>query len=170
MRIVQRIHSRILKLSLIIQQFMVTITGACKCSSKRCKICKLYLQDVSTIRMSNGSIWEIRCNPNCNSLNIVYFLICSFCDYESYIGKTDNTRERTNNHISDCRHGTGTGLFDKHVFECGKLGKIPDIEERNKKEPFFKLYIMLECNSYHKLLDYERKFQNAGMDTLNNPH
>ena len=144
--------------------------GAYKCSNSNCKICRLYLQDVSTITMSNGTIWDIRCRPTCSSLNIIYFLICSFCNQESYIGKTDDTRDRTNNHISDCRHGTGTGAFDKHVHKCGKLSEIPDIKERNKKEPFFKLFIMLECNNYHKLLDYERKFQNAGMDTMNRPH
>ena len=143
------------------------IAGAYKCSNQNCKICKLYLQAVSSITMSNGTIWDIRCRPTCSSLNVIYFLICSFCDHESYIGKTDNTRDRTNNHISDCRHGTGTGDFDNHVHNCGKLGEIPEIEERNKREPFFKLYIMLECSNYHKLLDYERKFHNAGMDTMN---
>ena len=143
--------------------------GAYKCSHPKCKICRLYLQDVSTITMSNGTIWEVRCRPTCSSLNIVYFLICTFCNHESYIGKTDDTRDRTNNHISDCRYGTG-GDFDKHVYQCGKLAEIPDIKERNKKEPFFKLYIMLECSNYHKLLYYERKFHNLGMDTMNRPH
>ena len=143
------------------------LTGTYKCSDNKCKICRLYLKEESSITMANGTIWEIRSRPNCHSLNIIYYLVCSFCGGSS-IGKTDDARERTNNHISDCRHGTGAD-FDKHVFACGKLGLISDIKERNKKEPFFELHIMLECNDYHRLLDYERKFQNAGMDTMNRP-
>ena len=159
---------RTLSSSKFIKSIETQEAGTTKCSDKRCKICRLYLEEESTITMANGTIWEIRSRPNCNSLNIIYYLICSFCSYESYLGKTDDTRERTNNHISDCRHGTG-GDFDKHVFSCGRLAEIKDIKERNKKEPFFKLHIMLECNDYQKLLDYERKFQNSGMDTMNRP-
>ena len=141
--------------------------GTYKCSNSKCKICRLYLQEEASITMANGTIWEIRSRPNCHSMNIIYYLVCSFCGGSS-IGKTDHCRDRTNNHISDCRHGTGAD-FDKHVFACGKLGLIPDIEERNKLEPFFKLHIMLECNDYQRLLGYEKKFQNAGMDTMNRP-
>ena len=159
---------RTLSNSKFIKSLETEESGTWKCLNKKCKICKLYLQEGSAITMANGTIWEIRSRPNCHSLNVVYYLICSFCEHESYVGKTDHTRDRTNNHISDCRHGTG-GDFDKHVFACGRLAEIPEVKERNKKEPFFKLHIMLECNDYQRLLDYERKFQNAGMDTMNRP-
>ena len=136
---------------------------------KKCKICRLYLQEGSEFVMSNGTIWNLRCSPNCNSLNILYFLVCLFCNYESYIGKTDDVRDRTNNHISGCRHGRTTDIFDNHVYKCGHLDTVPE-ENKKAMEPYFKLYIMLECSNYHKLLDYEKKFHAAGMDTMNRPH
>ena len=119
--------------------------------------------------MSNGTIWNIRCSPNCNSINVLYFLVCLFCNYESYIGKTDDARDRTNNHISGCRHGNTTDIFDNHVYRCGHLDIAPE-DKKKAMEPYFKLYIMLECSSYHRLLDYEKKFHAAGMDTMNKPH
>ena len=97
-------------------------------------------------------------------MNVLYFLVCNFCNYHSYIGKTDDTRERTNNHISCCRHGTGSDKFDIHVFNCAKSKGMPLVE------PFFKLYIMMVCNDYHKLLDYESKFHAQGLDTMNRPN
>ena len=143
--------------------------GVFKCTDKRCKICQLYLQEGSTILMSNGTIWEIRSSPNCHSLNVIYFLVCAFCNKESKIGKTDNLRDRSNNHMTGCRQGTQSDDFDNHVYTCGRLNADSTKEAKKAKEPFFKLYIMLECSSYHKLLDYEKKFHNAGMDTMNRP-
>ena len=40
-------------------------------------------------------------------------------------------------------------------------------KERNAKEPFFNLHILLACNDYNKLLSYEAKFHALGMDTMN---
>ena len=126
-----------------------------------CKICKLYLQVGDTISMSNDTTWKVKCFADCNSLNILYFLVCVFCNHESYIGKTSDGRERTNNHITCCRHGTGNDQFDKHVNKCARDKGKPLVE------PFFKLHIMMVCNDYHKLLDYENKFHSQGLDTMN---
>ena len=65
--------------------------GVVKCNNKRCKICAIYIQEGTIIPMSNGKSWEIRCHANCSSQNVIYFLLCNFCNVESYIGKTDNT-------------------------------------------------------------------------------
>ena len=145
------------------------IGGTKKCKDKRCQLCCLYLQEERTITLSNGTIWEIRSSPSCNSLNVIYFLVCAFCQTESKIGKTDNLRNRMNNHKTGCRHGTQSDDFDNHVFRCGKMSNEKTKEARKAKEPFFKLHIMLECNTYHKLLDYEKKFHHAGFDTMNKP-
>ena len=143
--------------------------GVWKCADNKCKICRMYLQEGPTIVMSNGTVWEIRSSPNCHSLNVIYFLVCAFCNTESKIGKTDNLRDRTNNHKTGCRHGTQSDDFDDHVYMCGKLYNDKTKEARKAKEPFFKLYIMLECASYHRLLDLEKKFHNSNMDTMNRP-
>ena len=134
--------------------------GVFKCNDKRCKVCT-YIQEGTQILMSNGVMWETRCYANCNSHNVLYFLLCNFCYYDSYIGKTDIIRERTNNHISCCRHGTGTDKFDRHVHECAKSKGMPLIE------PFFKLHIMLVSRHYSNLLDYESKYHALNYDTLN---
>ena len=147
--------------SIFLKNDQLTQNGVFKCSDKRCKICAIYIQEGSTIPMSNGTTWVIKCQANCSSLNVLYFLMCNFCDYESYIGKTDDTRERTNNHITCCSHGTGTDMFDNHVFNCANNKGLPLIE------PFFKLYIMMVCSDYNKLLDYESRFHSLGLDTMN---
>ena len=139
------------------------ITGVFKCKEPKCKICRLYLQVGTEVPMSDGSTWEIRCFANCNSLNVLYFLVCNFCGIVSKIGKTDNCRDRTNNHITGCRHGTQTDDFDNHVFECGP-------QRGMNFEPYFKLYILMVCSNYHKLLSYESSLHAQGLDTINHPN
>ena len=63
--------------------------GLKKCSSTRCKLCKLYIQEGDSFQTSNGMTWHVRCHASCNSKNVVYFLKCSFC-----CGKTTYTLER----------------------------------------------------------------------------
>ena len=131
------------------------------CKDKRCKICKLYLQTGTTVPMSNGETWEVKCYADCNSWNVLYFLVCNACFYESYIGKTDDARERTNNHISGCSLGTSSSKFDNHVHQC--------IKDKGKAfvEPYFTMYILMVCNTYHKLLAYESNLHSRGFDTMN---
>ena len=157
---------RTLSNSTMIRKENTLTAGVEKCKDIRCKICRLYLQEVTSIEMANGFVWNIRCQANCNSMNIVYYLKCNFCNYTSYIGITDDTRDRTNNHISACRSGKSTDQFDNHVHTCGGLESLTK-EEKKEKEPYFKLYIMMVCSSYNKLLSYEKKFHATGMDTMN---
>ena len=145
--------------------------GVFHCKHGGCKICKLYLQTGTTIPMSNGETWNVKCYADCNSWNVLYFLVCNGCLIESYIGKTDDTRYRTNNHISGCRLGHSTNKFDNHVHQC-----IKDNGNQHGKhqgtdfsEPYFTMYIMMVCNSYHKLLAYESYLHSKGLDTTNNP-
>ena len=93
------------------------------CKNSACKICKMYLQKCDSFETANGTIWQIKCHIDCNSKNVLYYQICNFCSKVSNVGKTDDLRERTNNHISCCRHGSGTDIFDLHVHECEKLQK-----------------------------------------------
>ena len=77
-------------------------------------------------------------------------------------GKTFDLRERMNNHISACRNGGSSDLFDEHVFECKKKHPEPD------KEPYFHIYAFMtvkrEC-----LLTYETHLHSKGYDTINSP-
>ena len=79
----------------------------------------------------------------------------------TYTGLTKTTlRIRTNNHISSCRKGTGTDIFDKHVFKCGT-------ENKCLKQPFFEMYAFMTVSTEEKLSTYEKYLHRSGFDTMN---
>ena len=137
--------------------------GIHHCSRSNCKICRLYLQKCDTFTTSNGTVWSVKCHVHCNSKNAIYHLICNFCNEVTYLGKTDSLRDRTNNHITGCRHGTSSDRFDNHVYSCSRRKNKPHVE------PFFKLFVYMVLNDYNKLRNYERKLHLQGNDVLNNP-
>ena len=109
-----------------------------ECSDSRCNLCKIYVQECSSFICANGEIWEIKSHINCNSKNVEYYLVCNMCNEVSYTGKTETTlRARTNNHISSCRNGSGTNMFDNHVYPCG-------IKNNCLEPPYFKLLCIYE--------------------------
>ena len=65
-----------------------------------------------------------------------------------------------NNHISACRLGKSTDVFDNHVHKCCYYNN-------SNNEPFFKLTVMMEVNDVNKLLTYEKAFHQKGYDTIN---
>ena len=93
----------------------------------------------------------------CNSKFVIYYQVCASCGIVSNIGKTNCLRKRMNVHISSCRLGNSNDVFDNHVFACKK----------DNKEPYFKLWVLMEVNDIKKLLVYENYFHKRGMDTLN---
>ena len=137
------------------------MNGIFKCKDKRCKICRLYLQECTFFQTANDTKWEVRSQISCNSRNVVYYLICCFCNTVSYVGKTDDLRARTNNHITGCRYGKVTDQFDLHVHTCGKK------RNSNFSEPNFRLFVFMKMNDYNKLRNYERIFHQRHYDTLN---
>ena len=139
-----------------------TPRGIFKCGRNCCKICKFYLQECSSFVTSKGVTWNVKCHATCKSLNVLYFLSCNSCNNTTYIGKTDNFRNRTNDHISKCRSGVSTNKFDVHVYNCSLT--------HSPKEPFFKAYILMVLNDYNKLLNVERKLHLQGHDTMNCSH
>ena len=94
------------------------------------------------------------------SRNVIYYLKCNFCQNTSYIGKTDNLRARTNNHITGCRN-KNTNIFDNHEHSCAKIRSM------SFEEPYFKLFVFIKINDYNKLRNYERLFHSRGYDTMN---
>ena len=127
-----------------------------RCKDARCKICNLYMQFVDEFQTETGVTWKVKSPMSCNSKNVIYFLRCNSCHRVSYIGKTVGLRKRTNNHISSCRNGRGTDIFDNHVFNC----------QGNAEEPFFKLYLMMTTQE-SCLTTYESHFHKLGYDTMN---
>jgi hypothetical protein len=129
--------------------------GIYHCKDKRCDICRLYLIECNSFITANGDKWEIPTHITCQSKNVIYFQVCTGCNIESNVGKTNNLRLRTNNHISSCRNGNSTDRFDNHVHYCQKC------------EPYFKLTVFLEVNDARKLITYETSFHLKGYDTIN---
>ena len=85
-------------------------------TSKKCKLCRLYIQECKSFTVANGSEWCIKGHITCNSKNVVYYVVCAFCMGKvSKTGKTNNFRLRMNNHISECKSGETSDLFALHV-------------------------------------------------------
>ena len=137
--------------------------GIFRCKRSNCKVCAMYLQECKSFHTMK-CLWTVKCYADCHSINAIYYQLCNFCSAESNLGKTDDIRERTNNHISCSRLGTGDHRFDRHCYECPrKQGIVP-------KEPYFKLYIMMVLNDYHKLRSVERNLHLQNHDTINATH
>ena len=135
--------------------------GLFKCTDKRCLICtNNWLQECKSFTTANNKLWEIKSEITCKSLNVIYYLVCFCCHKVSYTGKTSNLRLRTNQHISECRHGKGMNQFDRHVYSCR--------HDNNKlNEPFFGLYTFMTLQNETSLLPYEAHFHKLGYDTMN---
>ena len=135
-------------------------SGIFHCSHAGCKICRLYLQECKSFQTRKGT-WKVKCHVDCNSKNVVYYQVCSFCNEVSNTGKTDNLRNRTNNHISGSRHGKTGNLFDEHNYRC------PEVLGLERKEPFFKLFVFMVLNNFGKLRAHERRLHLENHDTIN---
>ena len=134
--------------------------GIFLCSRSNCNICRLgYLQEGKSFRTDANVEWEFRSHLTCHSKFVIYFQKCAICNKTSDIGKTNNFRKRTNNHISSCKSGTSSDKFDNHVFNCNK--------NVQKSGPLFYIWIMMELNSVDKLHEYERHLHRSGHDTMN---
>ena len=135
--------------------------GLYKCNNKKCLLCKLYIQECKSFVTSNKKVWNIKSNITCNSRNVIYYLMCNMCnDSETYIGKTNNLRLRTNNHITGCRCGNGPNIFGNHVFHCGRNNNCHE-------EPFFKVYAFTTLQEESKLQLHEKHLQHENYDTMN---
>ena len=129
---------------------------------------KLYIQECKSFICSNGVEWTIRSHVDCHSVNLLYYLKCLWCpdpsNPETYTGKTEDTRERMNNHMSDIRTGNTTDRFDRHVNECRKKHG-----DRGNIEPYFHMYAFYTIKNKDFLETHEKHLHNKGFDTMNKP-
>ena len=78
----------------------------------------------------------------------------------SYTGKTVSLRARVNNHISSCRNGTGSNIFDIHVHKYG-------IANNCLKAPYFKLFAFMRVTAESNLLPMKKYLHMKKYDTMN---
>ena len=134
-----------------------------ECTDPRCELCGLgYIQQCKTFITANKQEWFIRCHINCNSKNVLYYLVCNMCEGSTtYTGKTKTRlRDRLNNHISSCRSGETSDRFDRHVHKCG-------LQNGNLKPPYFKVYAFMKLKHPEKLISYEKTLHRRKLDTMN---
>ena len=136
-----------------------------ECADKRCNLCQEgYIQQCTSFVTSNKVTWKIKSHINCNTRNVLYFLVCNMCKTENPVSKTGKTwtrfRERLNNHISDSFTGRTSDQFDLHVHDCGTTNKC-------LKPPYFKVYAYMKLSSPDQLLTYENYLHKKRFDTLN---
>ena len=136
-----------------------------ECKNTRCNLChEGYIQECTSFLASNNETWNIKSHINCNSKNVLYFLVCNMCRTDNPTSKTGKTwtkfRDRLNNHISDCKTANTTDIFDLHVHECG-------IKNQCFKPPYFKVYAFMKLAKPDKLLIYEKYLHDKGYATIN---
>ena len=135
--------------------------GLYKCKDKRCKLCRLYIQECKTFYTARGNEWIVKGKITCSSKNLIYYLECLPCKASTtYTGITTNCRKRMNNHISDIYTGRTTNIFDRHVHECCKKNNYFE-------EPYFRMYAFMEVSDEKLLLTYESYFHRLKFDTMN---
>ena len=142
--------------------------GLFKCEDKKCKLCRLYIQQCKSFRLADGSEWTIKGNVTCHSKCVLYYLVCLFCNGDtSKTGKTNKFRTRMNNHISECNSGATSDLFDLHVHQCMKDHGAP-MHEGRFIQPYFKVYVYFEVSEPKLLIPYEDHLHSKNFDTINN--
>ena len=133
--------------------------GLFRCTNNQCKLCRLYIQQCKSFVVSDGSTWTIKGHITCQSMNVVYYLVCISCNGNtSKTGKTNNFRLRMNNHISESKSGKTSDVFDQHVHKCSK-----DV----KNEPLFKIFAFFEVADRTLLIPYEDHLHQKGFDSIN---
>ena len=134
--------------------------GLFNCKSKKCILFRNYIQECKSFITSNNVQYIIRSHITCNSLNIIYYLRCLCCNRKvTYSGRTSELRGRMNNHISECRTGNTTDIFDKHVLKCK--------QNSTREEPFFEILAFLQVKEAYMLPAYEKHIHSLKYDTMN---
>ena len=134
--------------------------GLYKCKSKKCVLCRDYIQECRSFFTASNTQWHIRSTITCNSRNVIYHLRCLCCNRKvSYTGRTVNLRYRMNNHISECRTGNTTDIFDRHVFKCR--------QSSSREEPYFEILAFIRLKESYQLTSYEKHFHSLRYDTMN---
>ena len=137
------------------------IPGLFECSRGNCKLCKLYKQVCTSFLTANSVEWHIKNNITCQSKKVIYFLKCICCNLStSYLGKTKCFRDRMNNHISECRSGNTSDIFDRHVFKCKEINDI-------NQEPHSQIFAFMTVSTENLLIPYQSYLHSKKFDTLN---
>ena len=127
----------------------------------KCIFCrKGYIKHAEEIVLKrNGKVmrWKYNKHFSCNSENILYFLLNQWDD-EFYLGKAQNTRQRTSKHKSDVENPQNSNCKQctNHLREVSNL-----------EEPYFNIYPFFYVPEPHLRAFMEHRFIRRFKPTLN---
>ena len=127
-----------------------------------CKFCRLGYVIFATgfsVKSKDGRTitWTYNRLFSCNSANVLYVVICKKCP-ETYLGKTDKTKQRISKHASDVRHPANSKCkaCTTHLLKCS-----------NMVEPFFNFFPFFYVEGAALRHFTERRFINLWKPSLN---
>jgi hypothetical protein len=87
--------------SLLVHNFIFSASSSFKTSKcMECRICN-FIYNFSFLKLKNNLYLNLLSNGTCNSLNLIYFILCNKCKI-FYIGETKNQlKERIIQHLDD---------------------------------------------------------------------
>ena len=125
-----------------------------KCGVARCKTCSILIEMYHKYEI-NGKTVIFNSDMNCNSVNIVYILLCNTCS-KCYVGETNShLRLRMSLHRQHINNPQYSFLnVSAHIRSCGcKYSVIPIYHISNestyilrKTEDYFIHYLQPELN------------------------
>ena len=132
--------------------------GLFSCTS--CVYCKDgLLESCKEIRFGQFGqyVWRYSRKFTCNSVNIIYLVICGSC-WEFYIGQTKDGKQRVCKHKSDVfnPHNSFCREFCEHVRNC-----------TNYQQPLFKFYPLFYKDDENRRRFMEKRFIMRFKPTLN---
>ena len=93
--------------------------GGCNyCVSKRCDLCKNFMKQTKTAySFHTNSVFNIKQNVNCESLNVVYIINDLVCKVSSVGCTSDSIKVRFRNHKSHIKHERRTCEVSSHFTD-----------------------------------------------------
>ena len=103
----------------ILRSLSISTPRVAKCNRPRCGTCSLLITG-TCFKFNDNIVLKPNCFINCQSKNLIYFLICSNCSL-FYIGETSTElRYRVTLHKQHCRTNYGFLNVNLHIKSCNK--------------------------------------------------
>jgi len=118
---------------LLAENEMTSSSTTTSCKSHKCKCCESFLSQNSFQDYNKQNTYYINTPMSCNTMNLIYMIICTKCNIK-YIGQTKRTlRERLTNHRSDIhlKKQTTISLHFNDVLHKFNHLKVLPIEKIN---------------------------------------
>ena len=130
----------------------------------KCSLCRVgyvkYAREF-TFKTGNGKMitWTYNRYFSCNSINVLYIVICVNCRDQFYLGKTIDGKQRCRKHASDVRHPENSNC--RHCAEHIRTCSVTLVE------PYFSFFPFFYVDNAELRHFMERRFINRWHPPLN---